>query len=100
MPKELIDDQLWSLIEPLLSKQVPRRPKASARPSSAHWYRIRAALGNCVEPDAAGNGLRLRHSLLATAWSAKSDTAASISTAFMGHLAYVTFSRARPTEAL
>src|SRR5450830_1414853 len=67
MPKELIDDQLWSLIEPLLSKQVPRRPKASARPSSAHWYRIRAALGNCVEPDAAGNGLWLRYSLLATA---------------------------------
>ena len=49
------------------AQSAVRRPKASARPSSAHGYRIRAALGNCVELDAAGNGLRLRHSLLATA---------------------------------
>jgi len=31
MPKELIDDQLWSLIEPLLPEQVPRNRQYAGR---------------------------------------------------------------------
>jgi transposase len=42
-------------------------PQTDTRPSRADWHRVRAALGHCVEPAAAGNGLRLRHRLLATA---------------------------------
>ncbi len=51
---------------PSSSGAAARGPQTDARPSRADWHRVRAALGHCVEPAAAGNGLRLRHRLLAT----------------------------------
>ena len=71
MPRPILDDALWRIVEPLLPKAKRRRRvhpgrKAHFPPASAHRYSVRAANRHSVDRAATGDGLRLGGQLLAT----------------------------------
>lgn len=71
MAKELVDEELWTLIGPLWPARAPRNRLYAGReltPDRAVFTGIVcAALRHRLEPAAAGDRVRLRYRLLATA---------------------------------
>ena len=66
MPKSLVTDELWAVVEPLLPKEPPKpksgRPRIDGR---AHGHPVRTQDGHSVGDAALRDGLRLRHDPLA-----------------------------------
>src|SRR5918995_4318072 len=69
MAKELVTDELWETIEPLLPPELPKPPRrktAHRQSGSSYGHRLRAKERYPLGDAAPRNGLRLGHDLLAT----------------------------------
>ncbi len=72
MARPILDDELWSLIQPLLptteaTSDVIPGAQAARRSRRSDWHPVRAAIRYSLGNASAGNGLRFRHELLAQA---------------------------------
>jgi len=66
MTRQLIDDELWEIVEPLLPEAKPRRRRFPGRkPLDTQRHSLRTETWDCVGTAAAGDGLRIGHALLA-----------------------------------
>src|ERR1700684_1275831 len=70
MAQPLVDDELWAIVEPLLPKSKRRRKRYPGRQTpgasaSVERHLVCPQVGNSLGDVAEGDGLRLRHELLA-----------------------------------